>query len=360
MSGELLAFLRAARRHLWLEVLLRRLHPALWMAGAVLLVGGIANLTFYPVPWPGAASAAAVAALVVVLPALWERPRLERCALRADRRLGGHSLLTTALEVLRDPAGERGAAATALLGRAAAQSAEWLPRLPDLREPAPVAGLAAALVPVFAGLVLLQATPATRTVPHGHPDASASRDARTAGHDTAPLAGTGDPNGTRVDLDALRESLRAPSPVPAASPKNARAPARLLSGDALPPADARVAALDPAGPRPPGRAGASGGAGHEPGSAQRSVQAPPRGSGNATLPPARRVAVAVAVPRTGDATAVSTASDRRFGDGPQAGPPIRAVQPAAAPPAADGWTTLTAAEVAYARRYLDAVRDARD
>ena len=347
------SILRAMRRRMWFERMLLKLRLGVWIGSLFLLVIAVISAVWFPVAPFHAALAAVAVVIVVMLSALSQRPTLKECALRADRQFVTDSLLTTALEISASAAPEIPAAGCVVLQ----QANDAAPRLQEhlhsaWQAPAP-SGFALATIPVFASALLLSLS--------AYQDGSVS--AIGLGAESVAVDNLGESFLDDGDeLLALRESIGHDSTIhreansgegPAANgntmtPDNA---ATRGNDQQVEIAESKAAATglgieSPAGGR---EAGDSRAAAHENGSAPVSVG------------PLFAERSEVQIARYGDSVAGSEASDAEFGATASAPAPNPArVRPAAAPPTLSSWTTLTPAQVAYARQYLDRMKTQRE
>lgn len=343
-NNAVTSFLYAARRRLWLEAVLHQMRMAVWVSSAAIVLLALVHIGWSPVPLRFALVGALLAGLVALAPSLFRRPRLGDCALRADRHFGGHSLITTAHELGQETDSQP--AARTVLARATSAAADWRPRLGTLGRKPPGSTLVLAAVPAFFAALLLELPPKGDSVPATDDAQSGVPGSLETKTNLFDVAG---------NLPGLRDAIAS-----SASDKAGSAQPETVTGDSFSPVsrDARTeGASEVAAPRaadaPPGFASAAQEGGQSPGDARRSpgeIERSPDESG-----PLFSGREDVAIDRYGTAAAGRADGDYEFAtrstDVRDARPNIA---PAPAPPVSSAWTTLTAAEVAYARRYLDA------
>lgn len=350
MSGAAVAgFLGAVRRRLWLEAILRQLRMAVWVASSVLVLCAIARLGSVAISFGLASTIALVAGLATLLPALFSRPQLVECALRADRHFDSHALFTTAFEVLESP--DPGPAMRVVLSQSARRAAEWRPQLSAIWQ-RPAGGVfVLAVIPAFFAFLLFQLPQSERDVAMSANESFVARSESGAMNDT--------PSGT--DNLAELQATIARSSVPADIPEQSEATLRermMTVSEAAPPPPAVGAEQQPAGFSTPGVATASNADAQSPGDARR--QDNPTQARTRQSNPGFSTMLQIAIPRRGAASAGKGDGDDAF----LAHDTKSAVaQPVVAPvpvPVTSQWTMLTRAEIAYARRYIDATGQAND
>ncbi|MEJ2602690.1 MAG: hypothetical protein P8172_05285 [Gammaproteobacteria bacterium] len=336
----------ATQRGLWQAAVRRRVPSAAWLAALALAGSGLVALLSDVRPPPllvvGVGTALFLAGL---LPGLVARPGAREAALYLDRHFASHELLTSALEVAG--AGTQSPATDTLLLRARQAARDWYAGR-DYRVAQPgVTQAVLALIPAFVGVLLLQyvavgqrtgadaatagAGRNTDTVPIRGADAQETA-LRQLRRSLKPTAG----DGTEADTDELRAREIADRVVPG-EPVVAGRPDGPRQEIAAPP--------DPTGGLATGTGGADGiEAGMaRPGDADTMSD---DGSGEA-------VGRGQAVAREGAARATGAAANDGYAAGRTPGLAPARVRPAAAPPATGAWSTMSAAQAAYARRYLE-------
>lgn len=354
MSGDPVTnTLRALQRRLWLERSLYRLRAATWIGSFSLLAIAVVSAYWFPMAPLLATLIALVAVILVMLSAISLRPSLKVCALRADRQFGSDLLLTSALELSNSPRSEIPAAGYVVLQQATDAAPRWQQNLASVwHAPAP-SGFALATIPVFVAALLLSLSTyrGVDASVNGQPGESAA-------------TGSASENFLEDDNDllVLRESIvRNSSPRPplrsdqdAAANTKMATPDMLVSHD-----DKRLPAAAESDAASTGLATEGPAGGSDAGDAQPAMQA------RETAPQAGGESFAalstLKIERLGAAHAGSEETDEEFTTAALAPETNRArVRAAAAPPALSAWTTLTPAEVTYARRYLDSTEDSRD
>ena len=337
-SGAITAFLRAVRRRLWLESALRGLRTAAWGASATLLLFAALHVLWQPVALGAAMTVALVAGLIVMLPTLFSRPALEECALRADRHFGGHALLTTANEI--DEAAQRGPAEKTVQNRALAASAAWRSRLDEMWHAPPRSGYVLAVIPVFFAVLLLQ-LPAEQE--------SAAGPSLETSQPEGELMATTSALDTAGSLAEVREAIvqGAAEEAVESDRRPATGTAQLDDDDSQSlPASIEIA-KEAAGE--PGIAGADQDGGAAPGDARR--RPADAGLEQPEAAPDFTQVMTASLERHGRRAAGSRETGAVFSsasDGPEL-----IISPVPAPPAVSSWTSLSDAELAYARRYLE-------
>jgi hypothetical protein len=203
-----------------------------------------------------------------------------------------------------------------------------------------------AAVPAFFAALLLELPPkgdSVRATIDEQPGVTGSLETKTNLFDVA------------GNLPGLRDAIAS-----SATDKTESVQPETIAGDSSSPVqgDARTnGASEVAAPRatdaPPGFASAAKEGGQSPGDARRSpgnIEPQPDVSG-----PLFSGRVDMAIDRYGATAAGRADGDYEFANrSPGARDARPNITPAPAPPVSSAWTTLTAAEVAYARRYLDA------
>lgn len=381
MQNPTLAFIAAVRRRLWLEDALQRLLYALGAVSGAMLVLAAVNAWWLPLPSPVLPIAMVLAAASVLLPLAWSPPSLEDGAARADSIFHGRSLMATALEVHRAVAPDRSPAARAVLKKAADCAVAWRPKITRVWRAPAAGGFVIAAIPAFVALLLLESTRSVHDI--------AGNDAAISFLKTGELtraAGSyrdaDDPPGRRVDNAPVkaRPAGDAASPVePAGAAGSFRGtdkapdgdtPAQARTeGDAATPGEfARAARPDSRADDTPGEGADNASAGTRPAGdaatagelASVAGNAPREPAVNSTSPSVKEVLFSeradTTFERRGQAIATSgdTILPYAVTEPVAAQEPVRA---AAAPPDGHGWSTLTPAEVAYARRYLAAANN---
>lgn len=384
MRNSTLAFIAAVKRRLWLEDALQRLHYALGAVSGAMLVLAAVNAWWLSLPPPVLPIAMVLAATAVLLPLAWSLPSLEDGAARADRIFHGRSLMTTALEVHRVAAQDRSPAAHAVLKEAADRAAALRPNIARTWRAPAAGGFVLAAIPAFVALLLLESATRERDVA-GNAAPSNFLTAGALGRNSGAYRDAGDAPGTGAD-NAVVDARPAGDFALADEAGPFKDVGNTSGGEANAAPGKNRPAGDTALPGEPAHAaGSYNRADDSPGEGTYSATAEARASGDAAslseLAPlagnAPRVPAVhptsayvneirfseradTAFERRGQAMA--TAEETRL---PYAAAvPVaahNAVLAAAAPPDGHGWSTLTAAEVAYARRYLDAANnDERD
>ena len=344
-SQSVTTFLCAVRRRLWLETALGQLRNAAWVTGSTFFLLALVHVVWGR-PLIGFAFVASLAAgLIALLPALFMRASLAECALRSDRHFGGHSLVTTAYELgqVTNP----GPAGKTVLARAGSATDSWRQRLGTLWQAPDGIGYVLPVVPVFLAALMYE-------LPL-HQDGQVATVEEQRG-DTAAAAAQMDIFDNGSSLPELREAIvrnageeqgsaqqeveagEGASPVPVSAKPRAGA-------DAL---KARESDVVPAG-----ITGAVNADGRSPGDARRGPDEIASRSDDSGLLFTEQIDMAIA--RYGAPGAGRNDGGDEFGNGSLG---LRLdnsnILPVPAPPAPSAWTTLTTAEVAYARRYLEA------
>ncbi|MDH3748008.1 MAG: hypothetical protein OER97_07345 [Gammaproteobacteria bacterium] len=333
---SVLGFLKAVRRRLWFENLLSRMRVAVWVGSGVLLALAVINALLTSIPFVWVVGAAVLAAALVALPEMLRRPTLVECAVRADHQFGGHSVLTTALDTLRGSI-SRTRSCAVVISQSEAAVAAWWPRVNSIwAAPSPTAFVLAA-VPTFVALLLLVvSSPQLRTE-------SAAQSQTSSGAETVDDADD--------SVVALRDSIRRDLSV-GQTERTTLDGDRHQSTDMAPSAGADTELVENPAGAPPESAVATPGAGTEAGDARRTSASPATQA--AFEQPSFAGRTEQQIQRRGETTASLQAGDTDFRESLVARRiPRGQLRPAAAPPTASPWTAMTAAEVAYARVYLD-------
>lgn len=371
----------AVRRRLWLRQAARAARVALWSLAALALLVLLLHLFVRPLPLQAVPALAVVLALAALGWSAARRPAEDRCALWADRELGGASAFTTLLDVrsgrLR---GADGQALQCLTQWAAARVPAALAALQAGREPARMARpLAAAVVCAALALLVLAlpgagpAAPALAASAVGAPGPAAQPAADAPAASAAPAAaelarqvasalrkgpadeearsGQGGRGAARSGDEVQERS--AGSPPPGAAPTAPASPPEAAAAKAV---GARAAA--------PQTGGAGGSRGREAGDSADTR----RRAGLAAVPqgtmPARRVALAPTQPaRSGRADDRQAAQyDAPYDDAaPAAGPQAAGATAAraATPPPAAATAHLTAEQTHYVQAWMSATASRR-
>ena len=345
-SAPLLRLLRAARRRLWWDTIVRRMPLAVWLAGLTLLaVGGLALLSAFKPDWTVTGSLVCGAIVAALAPGIAARPSLTDAALHADRTFGTRALLVSALEA--DAAADPSPAAGEVMRRAREAADELLAERRRLRQTPQISRAALALIPAFLGLLLLRlASPAD--------EASTAREAVRATGTTSLTARDEDER----SLQRLRQTLTANS---SEQPEAYRSEERVrIEAPSAAPPDPQATREEAAGiePRSPGYAAASNEGGAEAGDAQAGA---PGGTeamdamdaGESGMTPAD----AATLIRQGNTVATAAATGTGYAEGASRTARGSPVRPAAAPPQGAAHTRLSPAQTAYARRYLESTGD---
>ena len=344
-SHSVTAFLCAVRRRLWLAAFLRQLRFATWASSGTLLLLALVHIASGK-PALGLALVASLAVgLIALVPVLFMRASLGECALLSDRHFGGRSLVTTAHELGRvtDP----GPVETIVLNRASSVTAEWRQHLDTLWQVPEGVGYVLAVIPVFVAVLMFE-------IPTGQEGQLAALDEQTSLTGSPAVEADIFDNGS--DLPELREAL-ARNAVEERGSSQPETPSRdrvaPVPGNAAPESLAKPLETDEPDALSPGFASAVNGEGRSAGDARRrpgETESEPDDSA-----PLFSEQIDMAIARRG----ATVASRHDGGDefGAASHDLLIAysnIVPVPAPPASSAWTTLTAAEIAYARRYFDA------
>lgn len=344
------AFLTAVRWRLWAmrsQVYARSL---LWQIALLLSI--LAGIHHFMVQVPRSISWLGVMILVLLMlvRCVRNRPTLTASAAAADREFGGRALLMTAVECWRQS--NPNEAAKIVLQQASDAARSWGPGVSThFRRPRATA-TTLAIVPLFAGLVLLSL-------------AGKDSDGRLAGADAVGRAGIdSNPLGqSNTDTDEIA-TLRTP-PVAGDLPDQSEADAgqRVAAITELTPRQAtdpdvvtdRIALPDAPGAGA-GTAAASADDSGLPGQALANPDLPARDAQSRFT---RRELVELQ--RTGEIVAAGENRNATFSDieKPHRKLPLD-VLAASAPETRAHWTSLTAAQAAYANRYLNETGNAND
>ncbi len=344
-SHSVTTFLGAVRRRLWLDTLLRQLQFAAWAISGTFLLLALVHVTLGKPTFSSALVAALTAGLIALLPVLFTRASLEECALRSDRHFGGYSLVTTAHELGRvtDPEPVE----TIVMNRARSATADWRPRLNTLWQMPDSVGYLLAVIPVFFAALMFELPP--------------KQESQLAAPDEQfDLAGSpaseADFFQNESDLAELREAIvrnaiekRGPSQQQEVTRDNISP----VQGDAAPEPMAEALEAGEPDARLAGFASVANDDGRSAGDARSRPGQIESRRDDLSLIFSEKIDMAIA--RHGTASASRNDVGDEFGArSKDSRLTYSNVVPAAAPPASSAWTTLTTAEVAYARRYLDA------
>jgi len=336
-KDSVVRFLKAVRRRVWLENVLSRMRVAVWVGSGVLLALAMISALLTPISFAWATGAALLAAVLVALPELLHRPTLVECAVRADGQFGGQSLLTTALDAQRGKISETPSCAV-VLAQAKEAVAVWWPRINSVwRTPSPTT-FALATVPAFVALLLLIVSS-----PQAVTESAAQYQAGGRGEPV------GDTDNSVVDLrDSIHRSAsdeRSERTTPEAD--------QAVSTDLAVVAAANTELNENSVGTP--FATTAPGVGSDAGNAHRTPDLPdsPATQAAGELPLfADRTEQKIL--RRGELSAGVQAGDTDYAQTSFARPISRGQRrPAAAAPTVSPWTVMTAAEVAYARLYLN-------
>ena len=344
-SHSVTTFLRAVRRRFWLEALLRQLKFAAWASSGTLFLLALVYVALSKPAFSFALVASLIVGLIALLPVLFMRASLAECALRSDRHFGGYSLVTMAHELGRvtDP----GPAETIVLKRARSVTADWRQHLNTLWQMPDGVGYVLAVIPVFVAALMFE-------LPIKQEGQLATLDEQTSL--TGSLAVEEDIFHNGSDLPELREAIARNAVEERGSSQQetvTRDSVSPVPGDAAPESGAESLEADEPGALSPGFASVGNGDGRSAGDARRrpgEIESEPDDSA-----PLFSEQIDMAIARHG-----TTGAGRHDGgdEFEAASQDLRLtysnIVPAPAPPASSAWTTLTAAEVAYARRYFDA------
>lgn len=338
---DVTSFLRAARRKLWLNAFMQQLRYALWSVSAALLLLALTHF-IWDIPGARFAVVAALAVgMIVLLPTLRARPSLGESAQLTDRHFGGQSIITTAHELAG--ATEPGPAETVVLARANAAVTIWRPKLQSLRKTPDAASFVVAVVPIFVATLVFG-------LPRSQPEST-----------TTPYSGIGLATGStaesrvfdyEADLPDLRQAIARNAErarQDESQPEN-RSP---TPGDSAPETTDETQGSTKSDSQSGGFASLATGDGSGPGDARRNPNDPDSGEETAGRQYAAHTLIeidrhaGVGAGRNGSADEYDAASKTpRF--------TASNIVPAPAPPGASAWTSLTEAEVSYARKYLSA------
>jgi len=352
IDDPLQGFLAAVRLRLWARQSQKYLHELYWQFAAFVLVAAAIHHWLAPVSWLLLLLGGGILLAIASLRCLRGRPTLAASAAFADREFGGHALLTTALECRTQPESAVNDISTIVLRQAGEAARSWRPRVASRFRSRPATATVLAIVPLFAGLVLL-ALPG-----------------REAGND---ISRANERNSSGIEAGSLEQALAAAdeiavlrSPPGQAGPPADRADSAEIKVDAprqLTPREASRASsgADPL-PAPAGSAAgvaaATGGDDDAAGDALPAVELPAADMPNRNRLDRREL---IELQRTGAIVAAGEKRDANFADAeaPDTGARLD-VLAAAAPETRARLASLTAAQAAYARRYLAEPGDAND
>jgi hypothetical protein len=337
-------FVDAATRRLWQLEFLDCLQLGLWIGASVLLVLGVVHVGLTAIsPTVSLFVIAAVVAWMLIR-TVSRKPEPTYAAVEIDRLFAAEALVATAVECLRQPSKSRSPASRVVIERANHAAHRWSNRLPETLLPRQRTAARIALAPLFVAALLL-AQPGANVV-----DTTTLR-VQTADSQFQRPA----PQSDAGNLDTIAQLRRE-----LADDKTSDAIAQLASAERLKDAAQNdgVEAEDgsqPTDESPPTNSSARA-------AATDNASGDDAGDGNSSEPSSEVQAIVqfdqttpFAVPRTGQANAAATASDRQYGNTAifSEYSSVRPL-PAAPPESARDQSTLSAAEAAYAARYLSA------
>ena len=338
-------FLRAVRRRLWLDSLLRQMRLAAWASSGTFLLLALLRFAGGEPGFSFAIVTATAVGLIALLPVLGARASLAECALRSDRVFGGHSLVTTAHE-LQQVSNPR-PTEEIVLTRATIATADWRRRLNTLWKTPDGVSYLPAVIPVFIAALIFE-LPQDKEEQISMLDGQSSIAVSSAGQTDIFSKGS--------DLPELREAIaRTAMEGPESSRQDAVAPedAPPIPVDAAPEPEAESLEAIESDALPAGFASINNSDGRSPGDARR--RAGETESRQDDSGPLFSEQIEIEIARHGTTGAGRNDGGDEFGADSQ-GSHMRNLKivPAPASPASSAWTTLTAAELAYARKYLDA------
>jgi len=354
LNDSLQEFLSAVRLRLWVMQSQTYLHHFYWQVAALVLLAAAFHRWLTPLPWllllPGGSILLAIASL-----RCWRgRPTLAASAAFADREFGGHALLATAVECAQQQDLAVNGISTIVLGQANDAARSWRPRVASSFRSPPATTAVLAIIPLFAGLVLLS-LPGKET----DNDISRALDGDTSGTEVGSLeqalAGANEIATLRsvpVQADPLADSV-------SSAEKSVDAPLQLVPREA---AGGNPGADPLSVPAPEyaaaGVAAATSGDDDAAGDARAAVDLPAEEKPDRNRLDRREL---IELQRTGAIVAAGEKRGASFADAaaPDTGAQLD-VLAAAAPETRARLTSLTAAQAAYARRYLAEPGDAND
>ena len=345
-TESLNSFLAAVRRRLWAGELLDRARAMLWHIGLLLLI--LAGIHHLIVPVANTMTLLGVVILILLMltRTLLRRPTVAASAAQADRAFNGHALMTTAVECIASPDIEGSSAAKIVLKQAHDAARTWRPKISKLVIPPNAVATELAIIPLFAGSVLLSL-----------PGAKTSGDfAETTEADAAVTTGIQEAQ-SLVDTDdvaTLRSVLADEELQHEESAVNERRDDTVKNltphQNAADAVASDVSELPQFGDVGAGVAGTSTDDNDLPGDAQsRKNQA----AEAAPIPVPFQGRETIEIKRTGSIVTAGTNQNSTYADTELS----RSVSPAdvlaaAAPETGAHWASLTRAQSAYARRYL--------
>jgi len=350
-DDPLQALLSAVRVRLWARQSQNHLHRFYWQVAALVLVSAGIHHWLTPVPHLPLLLGSAVLLAIASLRCWRDRPTLEASAAFADREFGGHALLATAVECARQPGTACNDISTIILRQAGDAARAWRPRVASRFRSPPATASVLAIVPLFAGLVLLSL-----------PGKDSGRNISLAIDNGASGSETGSLGQAHAGVDEIA-LLRSP-------PGQAGAQADRVSSAANDPdAPLQLTPREATGGSPAADpftapAGATAGVAAATGDDDAAGDARPALDLPAGEFPGRNRfdrRELLELQRTGAIVAAGEKRDASFADAaaPGAGAPLD-VLAAAAPETRARQASLTAAQAAYARRYLAETGDTND
>lgn len=334
-------FLRAVRARLWLENALSKIQIAVLVGSTALLALAAFSAFILPIPLAWVIGSPLAVTVLVALPFLLRVPTLANCAVRADQQFQKHSLLTTAHEALLGKIDDS-PSTKLVISQANSDVIRLSPKLSSVWQAPSPAGFALAAIPAFLALILLMvATP---------------QDAMTSDLEALTNAPTSNAEGSDNvfsdhDVAELRESILQNSnddAFQAQGSPNSQGVAQIAAISSDTNSDSEPTEISNALPTQQETPMPGGGA--DAGDASRS---PGTLASIETKTADVTARVEQQINRRGDIVAGGQGSDDTYTDAALVGEIESELRVAAAAAPSDSpWTSMSAAEVAYARRYL--------
>jgi hypothetical protein len=335
-------FLRSVVGRAWFVATIDSARDALWLVSISLLA--LAGVHVGPMPVPPAAILLVIAAIALgtLLRILSRRPSLSAAAALADRQFDGNALMTTAVECLPQASLSDSRAAAVVLDQASNAAGTWAPKLKSAIRAPRRRATTIALIPLFVAVILL-------TRPGGDTlNGDISETSEPA------IVQSGDEDDTTAVLATLRRELIQESTIAdrsVATPADDAASLQPVPLDAIPKTDTTEIEADLDG-LPGGTASAANDSGDLAGDALP-------GSTETSDALASNLALgeSIDIAREGQSSATASPGGSAYADSSASMPYFAVDALPAAPPDFGDQTALSAAQAAYAARYLSATGD---
>jgi hypothetical protein len=329
-------FFGVATRRLWLLKFIACLHTGLWIVATALLVLGGIHVGLKAVGSTVLLLVIAVVSAWVLLQTMVRRPTQSSAAVEVDRLFTAQALIVTAVECQQLAPEKRSSASRIVIEQANHSAQAWNDRLRETIRSDPRSAARIALIPLFAATLLL-----------AQPGVNVEKDARIQSQTTANQSEGLDTNSEAESVDTVAQLRReladektGQALAPAVGDDDVDADDQTQISDEMPPENARL-----------GMAATDRQSGGDAGDGKSSSSTIESQAGT-QIDKINKFGVL----RTGQATAAATAGDRQYANAARSAEfsGVRPL-PAAAPESGHDKSTLSAAEAAYAARYLRAI-----